>query len=171
MGGFILFTDYYRAERLSSNSKDRFDITHKKGAYEVFETKLINKSKFNVGGLSLTYAKYGYCKAKSERKPEMQISKNGHISGVYTPDLENHKIGYGDVKETSDGLILLFNEDYSAIEIFIARGKKNDIKHIYNQVKYGEYNNEIESLRAESLEVFKRPVTDLVTIDLFKNVG
>ena len=171
MGNFIIFTDYYRAERLSISAKDRFDITHKKGAYEVFETKLINKTKYNVGGLSLTYAKYDYGKTKSERKPEMQISRNGHISGIYIPDIQNHRIGFGDVYGTTDGIILLFNEDYSVIEIFIARGKKNDIKHIHNQVKYGEYNNEIESLRAESIEVFKKPVTDLVTIDLLKYVG
>jgi hypothetical protein len=169
---FILFTDYYRGEKLCTTAKDRYDITHKKGAHETFETQLLNKRKFNVKGLSFNYGKFEYGKSKLERKPNMSISRNGHISGVFVPDLENTKIAFGDIIHTEDGIILLINEDYSVIEIFIARGKLRDIKHIYNEVKNGEYNHEIETMRAEAIEVFKKPkVTESVTIDLFQKLG
>ncbi|QQR96944.1 MAG: hypothetical protein IPK18_08485 [Sphingobacteriales bacterium] len=153
MIGGKFFTDYYKAEFLSG-AKSRYDVTFKTGAYPPFETLLLNKSKFNIGGLSFNYGKYTYGSSNSKRKPDMAISRGTHISGVYMPNLQNKLIGYGDVNNTKDGLIMLFSEDYSTIEIFIARGMLNDISNLYNEVYNGELVNEIELLRVEAKNVF-----------------
>ena len=152
-----LFTDYYKAQQLSPTAANRFDVTHIFGAYPPFADRLLNKTKFNVGGLSFYYGKYTYSKAKKERVPQMSISRGSHISGVYVPSVENNLLAYGDVKDTQDAIILVFSEDYKTIEIFVARGKLNDSQNIYNEVKAGHYNDENEALQAEAKEVFKMP--------------
>ncbi len=85
----------------------------------------------------------------------MSISKGTHISGVFTPNLDNTLIAYGDVKGTKDGIIILFSEDYKTIEILIARGMLNDIQCIFNEVCNGELNTEIEQLKQQAQNVFK----------------
>ena len=149
-----IFTDYYKASLLTA-VKNRFDITHKTGSYPIFETLLLNKTKYNVGGLSFQYGLFTHCKANSNRKPQMCISRGTHISGVFVPNIENNLIGYGDVKNTKDAIIVIFNPAYTTIEVFIARGKKNDSMNIYTEVVGGEFNMELEQLRADAKEVFK----------------
>lgn len=153
MIGGKIFTDYYKGELLTI-AKSRYDVTFKAGAYPPFETLLLNKSKFNVGGLSFNYGKYTYGSSHFKRKPSMAISRNTHISGVIVPNLQNRFIAYGDVINTKDGLIIIISEDYSTIELFIARGYINDIPNIYTEVCTGELLNEMELLRAEAKNVF-----------------
>jgi hypothetical protein len=150
-----ILTDYYKGER-KSETKDRYDITFKTGSYPPFEEIMLNRTKFNVGGLSFYYTD-SYGKEDIERKPQKCIKKSTHISGVFIPDLHMNKIGFGDTKNTEDALIFIFNEDYTTIEIFVARGKKNDSQCLYLEVKDGELNSEIEYLRNIATEVFKEP--------------
>lgn len=159
----IIFTDYYFAQLLT-DAKSRFDVIKKYGGYPPFETSLLNKTKFNVGGLSFNYGKYTYGKANYKRLPQMSISRGKHISGVFVPNLENNLIAYGDVQGTNDAIILLFNDTYTQIEILVARGKINDSIFLYNEVLAGEYNTEIEILRAKAIDVFTKSVTNLVTL-------
>ena len=155
MLGGLIFTDYYKAEQIAE-AKSRYDIILKNGTYPIFETQLLNKTKFNVGGLSFNYNKYTYSKANYKRVPQMAISRGKHISGVYVPDLLNNKIAYGDIQGTSDAIIMLFSEDNSTIEIFVARGKVNDSIFLYNEVVAGEYNHEYDILRKNAINVFNK---------------
>jgi hypothetical protein len=159
-----IFTEYYRGVQLSFDSITRYDIDLRKGVYPVFEANLVNKRKFNIGGLSFRYMSYDHSKAHTERVPDMCLKRDAfHISGVYVTDILNSKIAYGDVHTTNDAIILLISEDSRTIEIFIARGKKNDVKLLFSAVKNGELNNEMESLRLEAVNIFKGVVTDSVT--------
>ena len=50
----MILTDYYKGQKLT-NANSRFDITASTGGYDFFETLLINKQKFNIGGLSFNF--------------------------------------------------------------------------------------------------------------------
>ena len=152
----MILSDYYKAEKLTE-SIYRFDITASTESYDFFENLLINKRSFNIGGLSF------YCVPQPEthkgKKVDFILSKGSHsITKLKKPDIESH-ICYGDTNQ--DGLIILFNKDYretgiNTIEIFIARGCRNDTNGLYTLFTEGELNNEVEALR-------KRAVTKNVT--------
>lgn len=154
----MILTDYYKGEKLTE-AKSRFDITTSTGEYDLFESLLINKQKYNIGGLSFNFGqrpdKWG------GKKTDMAITKGSqNITSVKRPNLENN-VAYGDINGSNDGLIILFNPDYkeagiTTIEIFIARGLKNDTDGLWELFTDGELSHEIEALR-------KRTVTKKVT--------
>ncbi len=154
----MILTDFYKGEKLTE-AKSRFDITASTGEYDLFESLLINKKVFNIGGLSFNFGqrpdKWG------GKKTDMAITKGSqNITSVKRPNLENN-VAYGDINTSNDGLIILFNPDYketgiTTIEIFIARGLKNDTDGLWELFTDGELSHEIEALR-------KKAVTKKVT--------
>ena len=142
------FTDYYKFEKLTQ-AENRFDVTKSTGSYEYFESLLINKRKFNVGGLSFNYVdRPDTWRGEAGRKAEKALTKgNVNLSSVYVPNMKEHLIGYGDVNGTQDALIMLFNASSTVIEVFIARGFVNDMLALYTYVKECEFQQEFEELR------------------------
>ena len=65
-------------------------------------------------------------------------------------------MGYGDVRNTQDAILIVFNGTYSQMEIFVARGQKNNRMQLYNLLADGELDSEMDSLK-------KQAVTDLGT--------
>jgi hypothetical protein len=65
-------------------------------------------------------------------------------------------LAYGDVKGTQDAILIVFNADCITIEIFVARGYKNNRVNLWQNLADGNYNDEISELR-------DRAVTELVT--------
>lgn len=110
-----------------------------------------------MGGLSFNYVPVpDFFKAKEQRKAQMCITKgNVSVSSVFVPDLQAHQIAYGDVNGTNDAIIFLFSTDRKQIELFIARGYCNDVFSLYDEVKQGGLDEEIEALRAKAKDVFK----------------
>ena len=151
-----IFTDYYKGELLTE-AKSRYDVTHSTGSYTLFEMLLINKKKTNVGGLSFNYtSRPDSFKGNESRLTEMIIGKgSSSISSVYVPNLEKNYVGYGDVKNNMDAMIIFFDEERKAIEIFIARGLKHDKRQLYSDVCEGYYVEELEQLRQRAKNVFK----------------
>ena len=152
----MILTDYYKGEKLT-DAKSRFDITASTGEYDFFESLLINKLKFNIGGLSFN------CGQRPDKwggkKTDMAITKGSqNVTSVKRPDLENN-IAYGDVHGSNDGVIIVLNPDYKEagiiwIEIFIARGLRNDTDGLWELFTDGELNNEIELLRQKAVTIF-----------------
>lgn len=149
----MILTDYYKGEKLT-DAKSRFDITASTGEYDLFESLLINKAKFNIGGLSFNFSlqpeRFG------GKKVDNILSKGSHsITKVFRPNLENYN-AYGDINGSNDGCILVFNSDYketgiTTIEIFIARGLRSDKDGLWNLFCDGELNHEIEVLRKKAV--------------------
>lgn len=54
---------------------------------------------------------------------------------------------YGDIKGTQDAIILIFSNDWQVIEIFIARGQKNNRIGLYTLLCDRQLDHEIETLR------------------------
>ena len=139
-------TDYYKMAKLPTcKSKLRFDCITSTGGYEPFEERAQRgrdkRSKFYYGGTPDTFS------ADAQRKADRVITDTTNISSVYTPDLDNPLLGYGDVAHTNDALLFLFSEDYREIEIFVARGLKNHQKGLFSLFADGELADEVEQLR------------------------
>jgi hypothetical protein len=162
----MILTDFYKGEKLTS-AKYRYDITASTGSYDYFEALLINKKGFNVGGLSFN------CVPRPDKwggkQTDLAITKGSHnITSIRRPVI-NSPVAFGDVNGTNDGLILVFNADYqeagiTSIEIYIARGCRNDTNGLFELFTDGELNDEIEELK-------KRAVTKSVTTNKDEGQG
>ena len=149
----MIFTDYYKGEKLT-DAKSRYDITASTNKYDFFETLLINKRGFNVGGLSFN------CVSRPDRwngkKTDLAITKgSNNITSVKRPNPEN-SFAYGDINGTNDGCIIVFNPDFKVIgittvEIFIARGLRNDTNSLWDLYTDGELDHEVEILKKEAV--------------------
>ena len=152
----MILTDYYKAEKLTE-AKSRFDITISTGDYDYFENLLINKQKFNIGGLSFN------CGQRPDRwkgkRTDMAITKGSHnITSVKRPNPENN-FAFGDINGTNDGCIIIFNPDFkqtgiTTIDIFIARGLRNDTTPLWDLLIDRELDSEIEALRKKAVTKF-----------------
>ena len=101
-------TDYYKMAKLPTcKSKLRFDCVNSTGGYEPFEERAQRgrdkRFKFYYGGTPDTFS------ADAQRKADRVITDTTNISSVYTPDLDNPLLGYGDVAHTNDALLFLFS--------------------------------------------------------------
>lgn len=154
----MILTDYYRGERLTE-AQSRFDVTASTGEYDLFESLLINKKVFNIGGLSFNFIHRP--DKWTGKKTDYAITKGSHnITSVKRPDIKT-PFGYGDIKGSNDGCIIVFNHDFkeagiNAIEIIIARGLRNDTNSLWDLFTDGELKTEVEALR-------KKAVTKKVT--------
>ena len=135
----MIFTDYYRFEKLpNQKSKLRIDCTSSTGSYNPLEM-LRNKTRelfIYIG--DNTHTKEG-----------------SHISSIYNPDLEL-PYWYGDMKGTADAFIFVHRDAKfvegkiqpgAIVEVFIARGQRNNREALYNAVCEGEYDDEMQGLR------------------------
>lgn len=142
-------TDYYKMVKLPTcKSKLRFDCVASTGGYEPFEERAQRgrdrRFKFYYGGTPDTFT------ANAQRKADRVITDTTSISSVYTPDLDNPLLGYGDAVGTGDALLFLFSDDYRQIEIFVARGLKNHVKGLFALFDDGELADEMECLRQQA---------------------
>lgn len=148
----MILTDYYKMAKLpEGKSKLRIDCTSSTKSYPEFETMRNKKEALFFYFVDVPDSFSGNAK----RKADKALTKTKSISSIYVPDIQK-KYAFGDMVGTLDALLFIFNNDYSEIEIFIARGQRNNVRQLYNLFSDGELNNEIEQLR-------KMAVTDLVT--------
>lgn len=142
-------TDYYKMAKLPTcKSKSRFDCIASTREYEPFE-ELAQRCLQKRFKFYLTKVPDNF-KNKAERKADWVISDTKNISSVYTPDLDNPLLGYGDVANTNDALLFLFNEDYTTIDVFVARGLKQNQLALYVLFADGELDDEIAQLRKQA---------------------
>jgi hypothetical protein len=149
----MILTDYYKGQRLTE-AQSRFDVTASTGEYEFFEKLLINKLKFNIGGLSFNFVPRP--DRWTGKKTDYAITKGSHnITSVKRPNIET-PFAYGDINGSNDGCIIIFNSDYketdiNTIEIFLARGLRNDVNCLWDLFTDGELTHEIEGLRNKAV--------------------
>lgn len=149
----MILTDYYIGQKLT-DAKSRFDIVASSGEYDLFESLLINKRGFNISGLSFNLV------SRPERwkskNASLAICKGSHnITSLIRPDL-NLNFAFGDINNTLDAAVFIFNPDWketgiTAIEIFIARGLKNDVNSLSDLLIDEELNPEMKILRGKAV--------------------
>ena len=142
-----ILTDYYKGIK-DPTKKTRFDIVNSTCSYGLFEKQLVNKKQPNAGGLSFYLVdRPGHFSGRWQRRTDKAITKaDWSISSIIVPD-PNNLIGYGDLKDNPDALLFLINKDWTEIEIFIARGQKNNQLNLYQLCVDGELDDEINALR------------------------
>ena len=141
-------TDYYKLQEIKLVKSRRFDCIASTHGYPPFE-EIANASTVKrffcyYNGIPDSF------NAKVKRETDRAITNRKNISSVFIPDLNNPLLGYGDVKDTNDALLFVFSEDYKQIEVFIARGMKNNVKGLFALFADGELAREMESLRQQA---------------------
>ena len=149
----MILTDYYLFEKLpNQKSKLRIDCTATTGGYNPLEA-FRNKA----GDLFLYIGENAHTKAGRERKADLALSRGEHISSLYNPDL-GLPYWYGDMKGTTDAFMFVFHNTEvvnggvragAIIELFVARGQRNNRSQLYNILCDGELNEEMEALRKQ----------------------
>ena len=157
----MILTDYYRFEKLpDQKSKLRIDCTASTGSYNPLEA-LRNKA----GDLFLYIGDNTHTKAGKERKADLALSRTAHISSVYNPDL-NLPYWYGDMKGTTDAFLFVhYNTKFvdgkiqvgAVIELFVARGHRNNRSQLYNALCDGELDGEMNALRKRVTKTVTEP--------------
>lgn len=148
----MILTDYYKFSHIAnSKSEMRRDCIVSTQSYNEFEN-LRNKA----GQLFIYFGdvpiRFG---GDIHRKADKAITKGKNISSIYVPNvLLNY--AYGDIMGTKDAILMLFDVDFKTIEIFVARGQKNNRLNLWQILAGGELDNEISVLR-------RRAVTEIVT--------
>lgn len=147
----MILTDYYKMQEIRVRKSHRFDCTASTGGYNPFEAigdKCRDKVKrffFYYGGVPESF------NAHAQRKADRVITNGDSLSSVYIPDLDNPLLGYGDMRGTNDALLFLFTDDYKQIEIFVARGYKNNAKGLFTLFADGELADEVAHLRQQAI--------------------
>lgn len=157
----MILTDYYRFEKLpNQRSKLRIDCTASTGSYDPLEA-LRNKA----GDLFLYIGDNTHTKAGRERKADLVLSRTTHISSVYNPDL-NFPYWYGDMKGTTDVFLFVHqNTEFinggiqvgAVIELFVARGQRNNRSQLYNTLSDDGLDEEMNALRKQVTKTVTEP--------------
>lgn len=151
----MILTDYYKFRKLSGQkSKTRIDCIASTFSYDMLES-MRNKS----GQLYLYVGDNTYTKIVRERKADLALSKSSHISSIYAPDLALPYY-YGDFNHTEDAALFIFKDvsivnggiqPDAEIEIFIARGQRQNRIALFNLLCDGELDEDIAQLRASAV--------------------
>lgn len=146
----MILTDYYKGFK-DPSKKTRFDVVASTGSYGLFERQLINKKEPNLGGLSLYLVdRPGHWGTKWQRQTDKALTKaDWNITSIIVPD-PKIKVGYGDIKNTQDACLVIMNEQWTELEIFIARGQKNNKLNLYQLCVDGELDDEMNALRNQA---------------------
>ncbi|GHT06771.1 hypothetical protein AGMMS49525_15390 [Bacteroidia bacterium] len=147
----MILTDYYKFVHLPDSSKTRRDCTASTKTYPDFEA-LRNKAEKLFVYFGDVPAQFG---GDVHRKADKAITKTKSISSVFVPDV-NLTFAHGDIRGTNDAILIIFDADYTTLEIFVARGQKNTRHNLWQMLAAGELDDEISELRT-------RAVTELVT--------
>lgn len=152
----MILTDYYKFEKLpEQKSKLRIDCTASSNSYPEFEALRNKDGKLFVyfGDVPERFA------GNIHRKADKAITKVNNISSVFVPDVTK-QIGFGDVRGTQDALLMAFNADYTQIDVFVARGQKNNVRQLFNLFADNELEREMLELKlmvvTEELEAIER---------------
>jgi len=136
---------YYRFEKNENGkSKTRFDLAAFSDTYEPLH-------KQNAKGEVFLYLSHTpeRVTAHQKRKSDFCIStREGYVSAVYVPDIQKPHLAFGDVRNTQDAMLFMVWE--KAIEIFIAKGKRNVVNNLFNLLYDGELETEIAHLKEQA---------------------
>jgi len=143
----MILTDNYKFEHLPEcKSKMRMDCTASTKSYPEFEKQRNKEGKLFIyfGDVPTRFG------GDIHRKADRAITKGTNISSVFIPDV-TMSMAYGDIKTTKDAILIIGNSDYTAMEIFVARGQKNNRINLWQMLTDGQLDGEISELRKRAI--------------------
>lgn len=142
----MILTDYYKFEKLpGTKSKHRIDCTASTKSYPEFEG-LRNKAGELFVYIGDVPDRFG---GNIHRKADKALTKVKNISSIYVPDV-TAGLAYGDIRGTQDAVLIVNNSDYSVVEVFIARGYRNNRLNLWQNLFDGVYSEEMQELRTRA---------------------
>jgi hypothetical protein len=140
---------YARFERfpdIQYRSKQRLDLSERCGNY----APLLQRNK---GGDCLVY--FGgntYTHSTSGRKSDFALKNSigEHLSNVFFSGLESPNLAFGDVKCTSDALLLSLSENRTVLDVFVCIGKINVVHVLYSEFADGVFDERIATLKEQA---------------------
>lgn len=164
----MILTDYYRFEKCAPKAKHRMDCSASTRSYDKLEAARATKATRETAKrdaielnslllyLGQTPDHFG---SEKSRKADLSLTlKSGNLSSVYVPD-PALSLGYGDSKDTNDALLFVLDDVAApnghimfgaAIEIFVARGQRNNAKSLYYMFADGALDEEMDVLRLKA---------------------
>jgi len=132
---------YLRFERAEKTfSRTRFDLSRRtEPVYNHLDFEFV-----------YFYETPTHIRAKQKRKSYLSlVTKQGHLSSVFTPVPTKPNLALGDIRGTKDLLLIIIGDD--GLEIFVAENQKNKVPPIFYLFVDKELDEEIEILRAKAL--------------------
>lgn len=147
-------TEYYRMEEKVIRKSHRYDCTESAGTYEPLE-RIGRQSRdgsiyFYYNGVPDTF------NAVAQRRTDKAITNGKNITSVYTPDINSPRLGYGDIRGTSDAVLFHISSDYKAMDIYIARGLKHHSKALFTAFVDGRLDKEIAELKNRAVQRYNK---------------
>ncbi|MDR3705113.1 MAG: hypothetical protein P4L28_04300 [Paludibacteraceae bacterium] len=148
----MILTDYYKFEHLQDcKSKMRVDLSESTLSHPAFETLRNKQNKLFLyfGNVPDNFS------LNAQKKADKALTKVKNISSIYVPNVEL-LAAFGDCKNTADALLFRFSTDYTqqdtptTIEIFVARGQKNNRQQLYYLFVDGELDSDILELKSRA---------------------
>lgn len=164
----MLLNDYYKFERVATKAKHRLDCTASTKSYKPFEDKrAIKETKASVkrDAISINnliiYLGFIPLKFKTRARGNASLCltlAGKNLSSIFIPQI-NGFVGYGDINNTSDAILVLLKNVQlingavckdAKIEIFVSRGNSRSKELLYNVFLNGNLLEEIKQLRAKA---------------------
>ena len=146
-----MFDTYYKFERLSgTKSRTRFDCTHSTHNYLQWELMALKgRSKPKRPAMHIHDIPTTFNPAVSRRTgTSITLSNGEHLTSVFFPDvMADPCAAHGDVRGTTDALLIVFAPDWQSVEIFVARQKSPHRAELCRRYIKGELTSELNTLR------------------------
>lgn len=142
----MILTDYYLMQELKQTKSNRIDCVYSTKSYEPFET-IARRSRNGKFYCYVVDAPNILKTTENKRYGDKSITNGKNISNIKIPNLDFPLYGYGDTKGTQDALLFIFNDDYKTLEIFVARGLKNNQFGLWQRLIDGDLDEEMTNLR------------------------
>jgi hypothetical protein len=156
-----IITDYYCCTRLpefSKNKTPRYDCISSSKSYPPFEA-IAGRSRVKRFFFYLTDIPERF-DPSVRRKTDKSINNGKNITSVFILDIQSFPdLAFGDTKDTTDALLILFSDDRDTVEIFVCRGQKSNRVALCNLLADKELDEEMEFFR-------KLTVTKSVTMQM-----
>lgn len=150
----MILTDYYKLEK-KNEFKWKMNCTFSTQSYTEFE-RLRNKNDELIFYITNNHSNKA---TNRKRITDLALSASkAHLTGLYQPELDKPLL-YGDMKGTTDALLFVFKDfeiidnriqPNSIVEVFVARGQRNNVQQLYTLLYDGELNQELDALRLKA---------------------
>ncbi len=142
-----MLDSFYHFKKLPDiTSKTRFDLIEYSNEYEPLHNPLKRT------GDIVIYLCENHCVKDSARKTDKAITQAGsNISSVYIPNISKAQFAFGDCRGTQDAILMNIQEN--DIQLYISKGKKNNVQALFNLFIDNELESEIQRLKKEAVKI------------------
>ena len=164
-------TGYYLLKQLQRRKSQRFDVVAHAGDCIAHLEDIGRRAR---GGRAYCYVTTipPQFNAVAHAQATRALTSTKSITSLYTPAGASQLTAFGDVKGTTDALLIRFSADYNEMELFVARGLKPQAAALFFKWMAGKLDTEADQLRQRATQAAaaspttEQPAPELCTIRL-----